>query len=248
MRRTLLLAALTCPLFAQDAANEQPPKKPERRYSIGGRFEYLPNSLFDTGTATSSTTKPIADYSYTGSTHAAALGARASFEYKITRHLSAGLEIGARKAKYEEVTTIRSGTKDPNSSTDNRPVTTLTQTTRSTYVEIPVLARYYGLFAGGVLSHAYAVGGMAYRHVGNVRTGNDTVNADGSTDYNEIPATPVRTNQVGFAGGFGFRFIDELGVRVSPELRYTHWQGDTFAGPLYHSNPNQFEFSLGFSF
>ncbi len=244
----LLIAAMAFPLFAQDPAGEQPPKQAERRYAIGGRFEYLPNSLFDTGTATSSTTKPIADYSYTGSAHAATFGARASFEYKITRHLSAGFEIGARKAEYEEVTTILSGTKDPNASTDKRPVTTLTQTTRSTYVEIPILARYYGIFSKGFLTRAYAVGGPAYRHIGNIRTGNDTVNADSTTDYNETPATPRRTNQFGFSGGVGFRFIDEVGIRVSPEIRYTRWQGDTFAGPSYRSNSNQFEVSLGFSF
>jgi hypothetical protein len=37
-------------------------------------------------------------------------------------------------------------------------------------------------------------------------------------------------------------------MRISPEVRYTHWASQHFAGYLINSNANQAEFLLGITF
>ena len=230
----------------QDAEKEKEQSK--RHYSFGGRVEYYPFRLFQTKNAAASTSSPIADYTYLGSSHSTKAVLGASGEYRLNRHVAFGAELFRHEAQYSQVTQIRSGKKDPNSSTDNRQVTTLTQTTRANYWELPVLARYYGAGRAGFLKHMYVAGGMSYRHIGNIRTSNETANADGSTAYNETPATSDRTNQLGFVTGVGVRFIDDFMLRVTPEIRFTRWLGSTFHGQAYNSSGNQLEAGMAIIF
>jgi len=112
-----------------------------------------------------------------------------------------------------------------------------------------MLVRYRGLRESGKFKRFYPLVGATYRHVGRVRTSNDTVNADSSTDYNEIPDVPKRNNLFGFTAGIGFRLVDELGVKVIPEVRFTRWVGTpSFQGLSYTSNPNQVQGGIGFTF
>jgi len=171
-----------------------------------------------------------------------------SVEYRLKTRLSLGLEFRLHEAQYQKVTEIRSGKKDASSTTDTRPVTTVTETTRANYWEIPLLAHYYGLRRKGLLSRTYVTGGGEFRHVGNIRTGTDFSYADGTTDYNEVRATPQHVNQFGVVAGLGLRFIDDYNIKVAPEVRVVHWVGHTFQGPAYSSVGNQLEAGLGFSF
>ena len=201
--RNLFIAAL-CAWLVPLALRAQDQSSSEgRRWVVGGRLETFPSSLFTTTTAQSSTTNPIADYSYSATSSSPQLSFGPDFEYQITKHVSAAAEFRFHHAQYQQITTMLSGLPDPNSATDNRKPSTFTETTKANYYEIPVLAHYYFLHPEP-LARLYVTAGVEYRHVGRVRTGNEFAYADGSDDYNEIPATPVRTNQLGFVGGFGF--------------------------------------------
>jgi hypothetical protein len=219
-----------------------------RRPSIGLRFEYTQTRPFETTSADASTTKPIADYNYSATSGSRGVVLTPNVEYRLRPRITLGLEFQFHHAQYRQVTQIRTGKKDPNSATDSRPVTTVTETTKASYWEVPLLARYYGLSRHGVGSRAYLVGGLAYRHVGNIRTGNEYSNADGTTDYNEIQAKPERTNQLGLVAGIGLRFVDDYRIKITPEVRVTHWQGTTFSTPAVRSAANQVSVGLGFAF
>jgi hypothetical protein len=99
-----------------------------------------------------------------------------------------------------------------------------------------------------LLSKTYFAGGMQYRRVGRIRTGTEYSNADGTTDYTEIAASAQKKNQFGITVGIGMRFIDQVGIRVAPEIRYTRWVGATFQGTSYRSVSNQLEAGFGLSF
>ena len=242
-----LVVAVFCPAMrAQEQEKVEPPIV--RRPSLGVRFVYIGSPGFETFGAQQSTTKPIADYTYSASTSKGRLRVSPNLEYRLTPRISLGLEFLFEHAEYKQTTQIRSGTKDPNASTDTRPVTTTTETTRSSYWELPFMARYYRLRRSGILSKAYIAGGAAYRHIGNVRSGTEYQNADGTTDYNEIAATRASTNQVGFGGGIGIRFVDDFRIKITPELRIIRWLGHSFEGPSYRSAPYQYAATLGFSF
>jgi len=111
-----------------------------------------------------------------------------------------------------------------------------------------LIVRYRNIRDSGVLKRFYPLAGATYRHVGRIKTGNAIVNADASTDYNEIPATPSRHSQIGFTAGIGYRFVDELGIKVVPEIRFTRWINHTFDGLSYISSPNQAQVGVGITF
>ena len=52
---------------------------------------------------------------------------------------------------------------------------------------------------------------------------------------------------IGATVGAGFRFIDEFNIKVTPEIRYTRWNGTTFNQDSTRSPRNQLEVGIGFS-
>ncbi len=225
---------------------EAPPQK--RRYTIGARLQVFPSELFDTEYTTASTTSPVADYEYTGSSESRKLSVSPTLEFRLTRRLSLGGEFMMHHAQYKEVEEMRSGTRDANATTDDREVTTTTRTTKANYWELPVLARYYGLRSSGQLSRVYVVGGLGLRYIGRIRTGNEFSYADDTTDYNESPAVSDRKLQVGAVMGVGYRFIDDFNIKLMPEVRITRWAGYTFHGASFRSVKNELRVGLGISF
>ena len=219
-----------------------------RRPSLGFRIEYFASPLFSTSTVQASTTKPVADYTYTGSTPGPRAGLAPMVEYRLTKHLSLGVELHYHQAQYQQTTDLISGVKDPNSNYDDRRKTTIVETTRANYWEVTLVTRYCGFRRTGALNNAYVLGGVEWRHVGRIRTGTEFSYADGTTDYNEVPAQPNRTNQVGVFGGVGFRIVNTLRMRFTPEVRFVHWQGAAFQGITYRSARSQVELSLGWSY
>ena len=109
----------------------------------------------DTTTTTASTTKPIADYSYTGSSTSSHYTGGPVFEMRLTKHIWVGAELSFHHASYAQVTDIRTGKADPNAGTDNRPLTILTDNSMANYWDIPMLVRYRGLRESGKFKRFY---------------------------------------------------------------------------------------------
>jgi hypothetical protein len=230
------------------------------RPSVGVRVEYMPLRLFNTSTSYASTTSPIADYTYTGGSTTPRLGGAGTIEYRWTRHVSLGVEVHFHHAQFQQTTQMKSGKPDPNTSADDRKVSTISDTTKANYWEIPLLVHYYSfprLHPTGLLSRTYVykllprtyvTGGLDVRHVGRIRTGNEFSYADGETDYNENPTLAHRVNNLGCVVGVGLRFIDDFRIKVSPEVRYVRWLGTTYEGPNYSSARGQLEVGIGLSF
>lgn len=241
---TVLLAAVPC-VADDDNPNDL---SGTRRLTFGVHLQAYPLKMFKTSVQTSSTTKPIADYTYTGSTDSPKVGFGPAVEYRITNHLSVGVEALFHRIQYKEVVEIRDLKKDPNASTDARLVTTLTETTRATTWETPFLARYYGFRERGMFARLYAVGGGSYRRTGTIRTGNEISNANSTTDYNEKAAKASKPNQMGIVGGFGIRFIDNFKLRIAPEVRVTRWQNYNLQGTSYKAVQNDIQGGIGITF
>jgi hypothetical protein len=233
-------------LNAQDTTTA--PHTGPGRFYYGFRVEDSPLRLFRAGSASSSTTQPIADYQYSADSSSQKFALAASLERQVTRRWSGTIEFYLTHAKFTQSTEVRTGVPSPNSTKDDRPVTTYAETSKANYWVVPALARYQSIWPHGFLSHVYFTGGLEYRHVGRVRSGTDITYPDGSTGYTEVAVVPVHSNQVGIVGGLGLRFLDEVGIKVTPELRYIYWNSDTFRGPGYASVRDQAEISLGFSF
>lgn len=223
------------------------------RYSFGVRVEYFPERFFQTQYVVVNTTNPILNSSYYGTSAGSKYTLGLTGEFLVTKRVSLGLDFFYHQEEYTQLDKIKSGLLDPNSSYDNRPVTSITQDTRANYWDVPVVARYYSLRTKtprglGWLSQTFLIGGGTFRHVSNIRTGTSTALPDGSTQYNEIPVAPANRNLVGLVGGVGYKLFEYGKFKAMGEVRYTRWFGYTFQGPAYESQKNQLEIGLSFTY
>jgi hypothetical protein len=224
------------------------------KWSFGFRVEYFPERFFQTQFVQTNTTNPILSSNYYGTSAGAKYTLGLTAEYLLTKHVSLGLDFFYHQEEYTQLDKVKSGLQDPNSSYDNRPVTTITQDTRANYWDFPLVARYYlpgrakaprGL---GWISQTFLIGGGTFRHVGNIRTGTSTQLPDSSTSYNEVPVTPNKRNMAGLVGGVGYKVFEYGKFKAMGEVRYTRWFGYTFQGPAYESQKNQVEVGLSFTY
>ena len=143
---------------------------PPPRYSFGARIENFPQRFFQTQYVTTNTTNPILSSAYFGTSAGAKYTLGLTGEYLMTKRISIGADFFYHQEEYTQLDQVKSGIQDPNSSYDNRPLTSVTQNTRANYWDIPVVARYYGLRSKaprglGWLSQSFLIGGGAYLNV-----------------------------------------------------------------------------------
>jgi hypothetical protein len=223
------------------------------KVSFGFRIEYFPQRFFQTQFVTINTTNPIQNTAYFGNSAGTKYALGLTGEYLLTKRLSLGADFFFHQEEYTQLAQIKSGLPDPNSSFDNRPLTSITQNTNADYWDVPVVARFYSLRNKaprglGWLSQTFLIGGGTYRHVSNIRTGTSTALPDGSTSYNEVPVAPAHNNLLGLVGGAGYKLFEYGKFKAMGEARYTRWFAYTFQGPSFESQKNQVEIGLSFTY
>ncbi len=249
-RTCFISLTMLCMTFGCTLRAAEDPVPKSRRFSAGFRIQSLPSHPFVTKNVETSTTTPVAYYTYTGTSGSSTATVGPVAEYRLWTNLSLCGEFRFHKVEFQQVTTMKSGERDPNSVSDDRMTTTINQTNKADYWEFPLLVRYQGLYPSGWWRKAYVSAGVELRHVGRVRTGTSFSYADGATDYNETATSPARQNQVGFVVGVGLSLVNHWRVinQVTPEIRYVRWQGSTFDAPVYRSRSSQVEAGIGFTF
>jgi hypothetical protein len=209
-----------------------------KRFSLGFRVRGIPLPLFRDRTVESSTTKPAATYKYTTTSTSAHVGLGASLEFRLRSNLLVTADALHHGIGYTQTTTIT----DTSASTTK--TTTITETTRATYWDFPVRVQVLGLVPH-TPRRMFVSGGATLRYVRNVRTGNEYQYPDSTTAYNERATTPSKRMLPGAVVGVGFRFLDDFGFKVVPEVRYTRWFGSTFNTLSTHSEIGQVEVLIG---
>jgi hypothetical protein len=242
------------PTVSQDNTPSSDATVATPRYNFGFRIEYFPERFFQTQYVVVNTTNPILSTGNFGTSAGSKLAFGLTSEFRLNDRLSVGVDFFRHQEEYTQLSQIKSGLQDPNSSYDNRPLTSINLDTRADYWDFPLVARYYAPHfknmphGMGWLSQTFVLGGGTYRHVSNIRTGTSTTEPDGSTSYNEIPAAPLHNNLLGVTGGVGYKLFEYGKFKAMAEARYTRWFADTFAGPAYQSQKNQLEIGLSFTY
>lgn len=248
---------VTMTLSAQEASRQVPsvpiPSTPEarestsflRRFSGGGR---LGGQVFDLLREDKTTVKSTAvEYDYTMNSRSPHVGGGGTLEIRVTKKLWFSADLLIYRFGYLTSTDILTGVL-PATGADTRKKVTTTEKTRATFWDTPLLGHYNILQTKGKGGKIFATGGVNLRRVTGIHTAWETNDTNAKVCCTSDPAKPAHSWAKGWVGGFGVRLIDDFGIKMTPEARYTRWSDDTFSGVPAQSRKMQVEILLGFTF
>jgi hypothetical protein len=239
----VLAASLLPSLFAQ---TQNSTKAGVRLFSFGATVSVLALPLIpnrDTQQEVSSTLFRASSTAGTqrrigyGVTTQLALGSRFALNASLLRH----------RAEFDMVTNELSGTDIAATAVDERQRTTTIGTTRAWLYTVPVMLRYYNKDRFERGPRVFYGGGLNFRSARNIRT-ESTIDAPTGISESNTPLRASNRIARGFVVGLGAQFVDEIGIRIVPEVRYTRWINKTFDTFSSRSNPNQVEAMISITF
>jgi hypothetical protein len=251
--------ALLCaaPAYSQvqpPAASSAP--KPEikrpvyvRRFSLGATLSVLGFSPIPKKEVNIVTTGPAVDSLYTTTPASQRIGYGVTAQIAVTERFAVNASLLMRRAGYQMDSNIIEGTDIPSTSADERRFTTRHEDTRVKFADLPVLIRYYGKDRHEAGPRWFVEGGVVLRRARDVRTSVYSRVGAGETtccDFNQAPLNK-RTAR-GAMVGAGFQLIDQIGIRVVPEVRYTRWVSESFSRFSTVSRRNQLEGMISLTF
>ncbi len=256
---------MSLPVCAQEQAAQAPPAKATasqsivtaqarekepvyvRRISLGITGIGQPRNLIGGAKQEQTTKTPPLDTTVTTTpkAHYAAGGAFVQLAIFQKWALNAGAVY--RTAQFESAKTILAGIDNPNTIKDERTQTGVTDTTKARYLDFPVLFRRYNIERLERGHRWFLEAGPSLRWVSKIRTSR-RIDLPNGTSNTESSPTPHKSSITGATAGIGGQFIDPLGVRVIPEVRYTRWFGATFDSLGLHSRRDQIDIMISISF
>jgi len=247
---SLLNAQTPAPLEPQSKTGGQvePSKVYVRRFSLGATLNVQVLPMIKDNSYTQTLTTPVL------TTDAATTGRNRRFGYGITgqvavtEHFAVAFGAIYRAGGYDAVIRYTAGTDNPTTAVDERQITDVQETTSFRYYDFPGLVRYYSPGRHKKGFRWFAEGGGTYRMVNHIKTDRLINDPQGNDSTDNTPAVPNKKNVLGGTVGVGMQFIDPVGLRVVPEVRYTRWFGQTWNALATHSERNQIEAIISFTF
>lgn len=222
------------------AQEEEEGRYMDRRLWLGGRITIAGNAQILPGKFTGTSAQPAGSLESDVKWTSGRFGTGPSFELRLVDRLSLGVDMLRRSTAYRQEATI----KRTGGGEDVR----ITEKTRATAWEGSAIARFgIGYQRWGGFRY-FGGAGVAVRTLSGIRT---TVERQGLGDENccdETPIRPAHRNAVGVVASAGIRLRDDLGIKIIPEVRFTHWRERSFDNFPVRSNPNQLEVVIGIVF
>lgn len=175
-------------------------------------------------------------------------GAGVAIQVTVTNRFAVAINAIVRQAGFSVASNIIEGVDLTTTSTDDRKYYIATEDTHAYYMDLPVLVRYYGKSHRKEGKRWFVEAGGTMRHVWNVKTSITTETIDGTTCCDNTPTRPHKQNALGATAGAGMHFVDDFGIRIIPEVRFTRWLNETFQKYGAHSSRNQIEILITIAF
>ena len=179
------------------------------------------------------------------------IGYGVTLQGRITTHFYVNLSGLLRHIGYQLTTTVSTTTTSVLNGT-SFPVTTTTSThedTRARLIDIPLLLRYYGTGKRPGSPRWFLEAGGSWRLANDIRTSIDSTDASGNlTCCTFTPTVPEHRSAIGMVAGAGIQLVDEFGIHVVPEVRYTRWVNQVFNNLTTHTQQNQVEADISLTF
>ncbi|MBI1354467.1 MAG: outer membrane beta-barrel protein [Acidobacteria bacterium] len=168
-----------------------------------------------------------------------------TFEYVATNDLTFGVDVLYRRAGYDSTISVSSQTTNDD---DGELLYQSFEKTRLNYWDVPIMARYFPGHADPNGTRPYLLGGVALRFASGVSTTMDVVDQDGVTNTDKTPIPLANDLTFGGMVGAGVRVVDDVGIKVDFEVRFTRWNQPVIQQGAANSNQNQAEFVFGMTF
>ena len=244
------LLALACPLWAQDAPQEEEYEVQTayvRRLSVGVTGTAIALMLLRGGVEEFQSLDPVLYSKYETNPKEHYVGGGLNLQLALFDRWTLNGNWLYKTAEYESFKTFLAGVDDPKTVRDERVSSGETEVTKARYFDFPVLLRRYNIGRFEYGNRWFIEGGPSLRYVSKIRTKRELNPAEGDNTTDYTPAGH-RKSLLGVTAGFGGQFIDPVGVRLIPEVRYTRWLGATFDAPPTRSRRDQLEFLISISF
>jgi hypothetical protein len=237
---------LTPPLAGQATPAPVEEREPAyvRRFSLGGRLSFpVLRSLPERELIRNEPVGP-AEIKSTLEAKSRLAGGGVALQIALTERLALSLDLFRRKIGYRNYTETRTGTDKPETTWDERTLSSSAEQTRANVWEFPVLGRYYTKDRHNYGPRGFFEGGLSIRRAGGVIT----FTQSGGECCIQIPAALAHRYVTGVVGGAGLQVMDDFGVKVIPEVRYTRWFSRNFDTPPAQTARHQLEILLGITF
>jgi hypothetical protein len=254
--RAVVASLAAAAAYAQTQA-PAPPVQPEvlqpgtyvRRVSIGASLSVMGLLAVPKGDANVVTAGPAIDSLYSTTDASKRVGFGATAQVAVTERFAVSASVLIRKVGFKKNSDIFKGADNPLTIADERTYMVQNEDTRARFMDIPVTVRYYFKDRHTSGPRGFVEGGAAIRRVSHVSTAIDTTINDGAlTCCDNTPAPVARRTVRGLVAGAGLQFIDPVGVRVVPQIRYTRWTGLPFDSPSVSIQRNQIEAVISLTF
>jgi len=209
-----------------------------RRLSFGGRVNGYPFNLLNNKNVSFTPANTTQSWSITTSNNYLKIAFGPSIEFRVNRKFTLCGEFLYHRVNYTKTATV----------TDGADTTTISEQTRATFWDAPVMLRYGSLRESGLRSKLYFAGGGAVRNVSHIQTSNETTFPDGATATNNTPAAASARNLPGAMVAMGLRLVDDFNIKLIPELRFTRWMGATFASDSTRTRKDELVVGIALTF
>lgn len=231
-----------------DAPQRIEQKSYVRRFSAGVSLHFVPFNLFPKTTMTEKIdSNPPIENDSSVDPQSNRFGLGINLQYALSERWAIAANPTYRKVAFHAFIQSYSGVDNSSTAIDERQLTQINEDTTARYFDIPLLARYYKKDRHERGGRWFFDAGGSIRLTQQVRTDRSIVPPKGDTVRNNIPIDYQGTT-FGVTGGIGGQFIDDFGIRIVPEVRYTYWLGKPFDSIHGKSRSGQLEVLISFGF
>lgn len=253
------LALLPLTLPAQESKTQTTGQAPEylkkqvyiRRFSAGATLAVYGFKPMLDGSTTNDTTSPpvVSDLSSKGTDPLGhRFGGGITVQYMVKPKYGIVATGLYHKISFQDIKDNIEGVDNPNTTVDERNFITDTSGTSAKLLDFSLLLRRYDKDRFTKGARWFFEGGGAVRHLSNVRTSTSTVLNGTSSCCKTTPVPVAHKNARGLVGGIGAQFVDDFGIHLVPEVRYTRWLDRSFDSFATKSRRDQIEAMVSITF